>query len=486
MALVLASRRTGVTRYPALRSSDFPRAGSGDRPGARPSDRLAGRRILRRPVRPTRVRRCCRWRRAPRAGRGRRSRRGAARPPRRRSAATLAARPADAGSPEPAASAERRPPVAAPDVALAGILEGELPGGRSTRSIGSSIAPNACRAGAEVAAAPALEVDDRREPGPIEPLERRRPARCRRPSRPPRRYRPAIDEVGRPDRPRRRRLGHPVEPARASPSASAVAAAGRSPAVAGELAPAADEQRAGERPVGRRRQRKTEPQAADERRDERERPSPARTAARRGPSRPRSAPRSRAVATMTVQRRARDPTSARSGSPRPARSRPRSSGCGRPVIARQASRDGGRTAAGPPARARSIASLHSASAAGSGPAGRGRRVQRREPGESRADLGVERLELGVRTRQRPWTCSTISFESRSRSTSRAPSSPARPSARTTAVYSATLFVCDPEVLRDRGERRGHAGPGRPAARRRSGPPRPRPVPGCRAPRRRSG
>jgi len=46
VALVLASRRTGVTRYPALRSSDFPRTGPANRPDPRPSDRLAGRRIL--------------------------------------------------------------------------------------------------------------------------------------------------------------------------------------------------------------------------------------------------------------------------------------------------------------------------------------------------------------------------------------------------------------------------------------------------------
>jgi len=39
VALVLASRRTGVTRYPALRSSDVPHAPANR--GARPSDRLA-------------------------------------------------------------------------------------------------------------------------------------------------------------------------------------------------------------------------------------------------------------------------------------------------------------------------------------------------------------------------------------------------------------------------------------------------------------
>jgi hypothetical protein len=43
VALVLASRRTGVTRYPASRSSDFPRAAAGDPTLARdhPADSLA-------------------------------------------------------------------------------------------------------------------------------------------------------------------------------------------------------------------------------------------------------------------------------------------------------------------------------------------------------------------------------------------------------------------------------------------------------------
>ena len=45
VALVLASRRTGVTRYPALGSSDFPRAEPLPA-GPRPSDRLVGRPIL--------------------------------------------------------------------------------------------------------------------------------------------------------------------------------------------------------------------------------------------------------------------------------------------------------------------------------------------------------------------------------------------------------------------------------------------------------
>src|SRR5688572_26937126 len=46
VALVLASRRTGVTRHPALGSSDFPHASRVTPPDARPSGRLAGTEIL--------------------------------------------------------------------------------------------------------------------------------------------------------------------------------------------------------------------------------------------------------------------------------------------------------------------------------------------------------------------------------------------------------------------------------------------------------
>jgi hypothetical protein len=53
------------------------------------------------------------------------------------------------------------------------------------------------------------------------------------------------------------------------------------------------------------------------------------------------------------------------------------------------------------------------------------------------------MSLASLTRQRPASCSTMSFESSSRWTSRAPSSRARSSARTTPVYSATLLVWTP-------------------------------------------
>ena len=70
-------------------------------------------------------------------------------------------------------------------------------------------------------------------------------------------------------------------------------------------------------------------------------------------------------------------------------------------------------------------------------------VQRSKPGRRRRTSAWSGWSLASLTRQRPWTCSTMSFESSSRWTSRAPSSAASPSARTTAVYSATLFVWTP-------------------------------------------
>ena len=60
---------------------------------------------------------------------------------------------------------------------------------------------------------------------------------------------------------------------------------------------------------------------------------------------------------------------------------------------------------------------------------------------------IARVASGTRpgclTRHRPVSCSTTSFESRTSSTSRAPSAIARSSARTTPVHSATLLVWRP-------------------------------------------
>ena len=144
------------------------------------------------------------------------------------------------------------------------------------------------------------------------------------------------------------------------------------------------------------------------------------------------------------------------------------------------------TEAGPPAWARSIASL--ASAIGHRVLGP-RHVRRRpavEPAERLARRGPQRDELGVL--DPPAAGQLLDDQLRieqevdlARAQLRA-----RSSARTTPVYSATLLVWTPEVLRDRGVRdaprcRGH----RPAQV--DTAPRPaRPGPGCRAPRRRSG
>jgi hypothetical protein len=49
------------------------------------------------------------------------------------------------------------------------------------------------------------------------------------------------------------------------------------------------------------------------------------------------------------------------------------------------------------------------------------------------------------TRHRPWSCSTISFESRNRSTFCAPRRWASSSARSTPVHSATLLVWTPRA-----------------------------------------
>ena len=73
------------------------------------------------------------------------------------------------------------------------------------------------------------------------------------------------------------------------------------------------------------------------------------------------------------------------------------------------------------------------------------------------------ISLASLTRQRPWSCSTISFESSSRSTSLgAQLAAARARARSTAVYSATLLVWTPrysEIVAIGGAS-GRAAPGR--------------------------
>jgi len=139
---------------------------------------------------------------------------------------------------------------------------------------------------------------------------------------------------------------------------------------------------------------------------------------------------------------------------------------GRGNLHPSAQRSGRRTtSAGPPAATRSMASLARASAAWFSRRGTWPAVQRsRPPSVRRADVqsGINFTSL---TRQRPVSCSTMSFESSSRCTSRAPRSRASSRARTTPVYSATLLVWTPrysEIVAS-----GTAASSRASARRRS-------------------
>ena len=141
----------------------------------------------------------------------------------------------------------------------------------------------------------------------------------------------------------------------------------------------------------------------------------------------------------------------------------------------------------PPAATRSIASF--ARRVGRRVLGP-RHVRRRPAPEARRASPATSPRAGWSfasfTRQRPCSCSTMSFESRNRSTRSRPARRASSSARTTPVHSATLFVWMAEELRDR-----RVGPGRGSQR--VGPravdqggARATPGRGCRAPRRRSG
>lgn len=118
------------------------------------------------------------------------------------------------------------------------------------------------------------------------------------------------------------------------------------------------------------------------------------------------------------------------------------------------------TVRGPPAVARSIASFASASAivfwarrtwAAVQPAGRAC--------STRSTSAQRGRSLASFTRQRPWSCSTMRFESSSSSSRAAPSSRASVTARRTPVYSATLFVWIPrysEIVASGGARGSRA------------------------------
>ena len=101
------------------------------------------------------------------------------------------------------------------------------------------------------------------------------------------------------------------------------------------------------------------------------------------------------------------------------------------------------TTAGPPVATRSIAWFASASATEFCARGTWVALHRSNPASVCRQAVQSGISFRSLTRQRPASCSTISFESRSSSTSRAPSSRARPRARSVPVYSATLLVWIP-------------------------------------------
>ena len=117
----------------------------------------------------------------------------------------------------------------------------------------------------------------------------------------------------------------------------------------------------------------------------------------------------------------------------------------RPGEAPGRAQTGGRrtTDAGPPRATRSIASLASASATELRARGTWAADQRSKPASVLRAAVQSGISFASLTRHRPASCSTMSFESSSRWTSRAPSSRASSSARTTPVYSATLLVWTP-------------------------------------------
>ena len=190
----------------------------------------------------------------------------------------------------------------------------------------------------------------------------------------------------------------------------------------------------------------------------------------------------------------------------PGDARPSGRLAGRGVLRpRRARRSRGWSEAGAAPRRRALRLRRRTTRAGP-PAGRGRSPRSR--GGPRSSSGhaarASRTSAGTRpaspatsahsgcsfaslTRQRPWSCSTISFESRNMSTFCAPRARwASASARTTPVYSATLFVWTPEGLGDRGVGPGASGPARRRASRRSAPRPATRARDCRGPRRRSG
>ena len=138
------------------------------------------------------------------------------------------------------------------------------------------------------------------------------------------------------------------------------------------------------------------------------------------------------------------------------------------------------TTAVPPAATLSIAWLARASATEFWARGTCAALHRSNPARVCRQAVQSGISFASLTRQRPVSCSTMSFESSSSSTSRAPSSRASRSARSVPVYSATLLVWMPRYSeidasgwargsRASGRRRSYsaapseAGPGLPRA-----------------------
>jgi len=121
------------------------------------------------------------------------------------------------------------------------------------------------------------------------------------------------------------------------------------------------------------------------------------------------------------------------------------------------------TIGGPPAATRSIAALARASASEFWARGTWAAIQPPgKPWRTRSASAHSVRSLASLTRQRPWSCSTMRFESSSSSTRSAPSSAARVTARTTPTYSATLLVRIPrysEIVAS-GRARGSRASGR--------------------------
>ena len=114
------------------------------------------------------------------------------------------------------------------------------------------------------------------------------------------------------------------------------------------------------------------------------------------------------------------------------------------------------TDAGTAGLARMMASFAKASATEFWARGTCAAVQRSKPAQGLTAGGPERISSASLTRHRPASCSTMSFESRSRWTSRAPSSARQRSARSIAGVLGARCWSGFQVIRDRRRSRDSA------------------------------